>query len=440
MNFINFKLNTTSPIHSDLVNNFKLFHEYHTPKQLEGLPDWKDDSNYSNHMHIDSFLDDLNESMENDENVKDILERQHILVVPISYIFSSEGKNGGYDRPIFANTRGKEQSLKNLNLKKEDNSLKGYVSTDAMVLSAFLRYDEKENRWQLVKDKGNNRLVMKLLANRGEDTDVLVHVKFHNIDNSMKECIRVEAESHSTDAGERSGQNERQKFCSAYKAGRKDAVECHEFLRYMNIFYGDMDAGEGELEITSLQGLKHGMSNGYFQKYGKTESGELGKENVEWALKTIKAVAKITGEKSFGSSPLESFTQMYHCFCSYGKTAKSEMPIFYKKELYDFFIEFFKERNKVVSSSVFGNKPNAFKLQELSQTGAMKSITYISARTFWPLITDYWQTTIAIQPNRVRHNGKQSFGVNSFAVQKFLDHCKDPLVKSHIKKAVEGEK
>jgi hypothetical protein len=433
-----YKLNTTSPIHDDLVNNFQLFHKEHSSIQLDKLPNWKDNSNYSNYMHIDSFFADLNARIKNKENVVDVLERQHILAIPINYIFSSDGTNGkGYDRPIYASTKGVEQCYHNMNVPGEDGKPKGYVAEDAMVLSAWLRWDSKSNEWQVVKNMGNNRIVMKLLANRGVDTEVLVYIRFHSPDSTQDKCIQIEAESHSTDAGDRSGQNESQKFCSALRGERPLTIECYNFLYDNEISYGDMMPGkEGWLKITSLQGLKDGTSNGYFKKYGKTRKGTSTK-NVEWALRTIKDIAKITKEKYIGSSPLESFTQMYHCFTDYGKAEGSD-PLFSEEELHDFFIEFFRvknpEKKENSTSNCFGDKTPTFKLKELNQSGAMKSITYINAMTFWPLITEYWKCTVA--PLRPSHNGKQSFGIGSLAVQKFLNCCKDPLIKHHIQSQV----
>lgn len=430
-----FRLNTTSPIHDDLVNNFELFHKEHSAIQLQKLTDWKDNSNYSNYVHIDSFFADLNARIEKGENVGAVLERQHTLVVPISYIFSSDGTNGGYDRPVYANTKGVAQSKDNLNGKTLEGEPKGYVSEDAMVLSAWLRKDQKLNDFQVVKNMGNNRIVMKLLANKGVDTNVLVYIRFHSLDNTKEECIQIEAAGHSTDAGERSGQNESQKFCSALRGKKDHAIECYNFLCGNEISYSDMmPDNEDWLELTSLQGLKHGISNGYFKKYGETTTG-ISTKNVECALGTIKEVVKITKETSIGSSPVESLTQMYHCFTDYGK-GKDSTPLFTEIQLHDFFIAFFKTKNPEGNESLFGDNPT-FKLKDLSQTGAIKSITYINAMIFWPLITKYWKTTIA--PRTLKnHNGKQSFGRDSAAVQKFLSYCNDAMIKNHIVRQVSG--
>jgi hypothetical protein len=423
-----YDLNRETAIHDDLVNNFQLFHKEHKSAQLEKLPNWEDNSNYSHYMDIDSFFADLNARIENKENVKDILEGQHTLAIPISYIFSSDGTGIGYDRPIYANTKGVRQCIDNLNVKKNGEA-KGYVSEDAMVLSAWLRWDSKSNAWQVVKNMGNNRIVMKLLANRGVDTEVLVYIRFHNQDNTQDKCIQIEAESHSTDAGNRSSQRENQKFCSELRGKKEHAIECYKFLCDNEISYGDMmPDNEDWLEITSLQGLKDGTSNGYFKKYGK--------DNIEAALKTIKEIAKITKEKYIGSSPLESIAQMYYCYTCYGKKPNSHKSgkgktLFSKEQLHNFFIAFFKAKNKTDGHDEFGIGTDKFQLNDLNQSGAMKSITYINAMTFWPLITGYWKTTIS--------NGRHSFGSDSFAVQKFLSFCKDPLIKGHIVRQVSGQ-
>ena len=59
-----------------------------------------------------------------------------------------------------------------------------------------------------------------------------MQVKFHKKDITPDQCIAIESELHSTDAGDRSGQNENQKFMSGFRANREHGTP---FSRRMNI-------------------------------------------------------------------------------------------------------------------------------------------------------------------------------------------------------------
>ena len=63
---------------------------------------------------------------------------------------------------------------------------------------------------------------MKQLANKGKVTNVLMSIRFHKLEKEgvklkQKDYIQNEAERHTTDAGDRSGQNEQQRISSKWK-------------------------------------------------------------------------------------------------------------------------------------------------------------------------------------------------------------------------------
>ena len=169
--------------------------------------------------------------------------------------------------------------------------------------------------WQLVKYIGNNRIVKKLIANNGEITNVLMSVTFHEQGLEQSDYIQIEAERHTTDAGDRSGQNESQKFASSYRSGRKHAVDTFNFLKNEKLNYDGImqiegvEGAEDFLNLTSLSGLKEGMGNGFFKRFGEG--------NVRAAIGTVRKIAKITGEKSVGMSPIECLSIMFQCFTEY---------------------------------------------------------------------------------------------------------------------------
>ena len=139
-------LETTTPLYSDLVNNFQLFHNnFDTETELLKLTDWKDNSDYSHHEHIDDFL-------KRDFSTND-MERTWIVRVPVDYIYSSEKSKGGFDRPIWANTKGVDKCKDNLNILNGDGGPKGYKAEDASILSGVLRpkYVNGILYYQLVK-------------------------------------------------------------------------------------------------------------------------------------------------------------------------------------------------------------------------------------------------------------------------------------------------
>ena len=360
-------------LYGDLVNNFQLFHDNITAKELADLPNWKDNTDYSHHPHIDDFLEDVSE---------EDMERAHIVRCPIEYIFSSEESLGGFDRPIWANTKGDPKQRANLNIPNGDGKPKGYVEADAGVLAGYLRPYSGE--WNLVKFIGNNRVRMKLLVTRGGKTEVLIEIRFHKTGLSVDDYIELESERHTTDAGDRSGQNEVQKFTSAFRSNRKDAVECFHFLKNNELDFNGIMKLEGIdttdfLEITSLGGIKDGRSNGYFRRFGEI--------NVQSAVGTIHRLAHITNEKSFGSSQLIAFSMMFKCFTEYGKKETSPTSMFTREELQNFFVEFYTEMN---SSQAAWKKKKTLLLSDLNASGTLKDMAYMNVMTFWPAIVEYW--------------------------------------------------
>ena len=413
---MNIKLQTETPQFTDLVSNFQLFHNIYDKEKLLELPSWEDHSNngfYNNYPHINEFLSkDLTE---------EDLNQSHIVRIPTSYIWSSEESLGGFDRPIWTSIKGDKQCRENLNNQNGSrSSKKGYRPEDAQILAAYLRPCEENNTYQIVKFLGNNRVWMKLLVNRGEDSEVLVNIRFHK-EGKREDYIRKESESHSTDAGDRSGQNEKQKFVSSYRAGRPQAVACFNFLKkhkleYKNIMLieGIRNENEKWLQLSSLQGIKDGLSNGFFWKYGEN--------SVDAAINIVKKIeAEITKEEIVGSTPIECFAQLHHIFTTYGWDHRST-GLFTTEEISHFAYILFEEKNQCCNS-LLGETAD-LKLSSLSVSQGVKDVTYINAMTFWPYIVEYWKNI----------NGKQKgFSFRYLAIEKFLESCKDRFLLGAIK-------
>jgi len=416
------KLITDTPQFDDLVKNMNLFHEKYDPTDLANLPTWIDHSDYDNYPHINYLLSTLTE-----DDIAPKTKKSWIALCPISYIRSSDESKGGYDRPIWTSTHGDSKCRESLNVKTEDGNLKGFNPEDAGTLTVYLRpcgSDSDGNRlYQLVKCIGNNRVWMKLLANRGKDSEVKVEIFFHT-EGEYSDWLKKESDVHSTDATARSGQNEKQKFISSYRAGRPDAVYCFDFLRRMKLEYGSIMDLEGHIDnpkdwltITSLQGIKEGDGNGYFNKY--TE------ECVIEAVKITKQIAsEITKETTVGSGTIKCFSQLYRIFTLYGleKDSKEKEPIFTKKELSDFFIAFYEYKNPK-SSNAFGSSAT-FELKNLSVSGGVKDTTYINVMTFWPEIVGYYKNI---------NNKTNGFSFGSPAIIQLLDNCNDRFLLGPIK-------
>lgn len=402
----------------DLVHNYSLFHEKYSSADFLNpklFPDWGDDSDYSNVPHIDDFLENATE--------KDF-GLSHTLAVPISYIFSSEESLGGCDRPYWVRDKGEAQCRENLNEKTLDGISKGYRMSDAQTLSGYLRpvfVTGGVRRWILVKFIGNNRVWKKLLANKGKDSLVKMEVYFHDDGLSPKDYIAIEAESHTTDAGNRSSQNEAQKFASNFRAGRSESVFLFDFLKDNQINFGTVMQQEGVigseewLTIKSIQGIKAGQGNGFFNKYGYT--------NMVWSLDTIKEIAKITGEETFGNTPMEAFAMMFYTHTDFGLTRNSKTKCFTKPDLKQFFIDLFRLKNQKTNSWM--DSCQGLKLEDISQSGSMKNVAYINSKLFWPDIQSYY---------RHINQSKNAFSIDSECNKQFLKFCTDPLLAKEIKR------
>jgi len=401
-------------IYSDLINNYQEFRNQYPKKYLLGCyQKWKDDCDYSNYPSIDDLLKDM---------TPEDMERSHVVRVPISAIYSSEESKGGFDRPLWSiqTPSAKKQQEHNLNLNK-----KGYSQECAAILGCILRPDPKDSKkWILVKWKGNNRLVMKLFCNDGDGSiEVLVSLTFHTKEKTQDECIQKESELHSTDAGERSGQNELQKFFSGFRAGRKEALYCFDFLKFNHINYGTLMQQEGIegsddwITLTNITGLSKGPGNGFFRKYTD--------QNVRYALDTIKLISEeITKEKEINSTAVEAFALMFSIYTVHGKSQKALEPLFTVHELQEFFLMFFE--SKQVSDDNFGISEQ-FKIKDLAVKSGVKETAYICAKTFWPLIVHRYK-----KMKNSQNGGVNGFSVDCYANQKMLEQCGNKMLKEEM--------
>lgn len=397
---------TDRPVHTDLINNFQKFHEFNTEEDLLVTQDkWLDDSNYYNYRTIEDLF----------ENIKpEDFFCSHVVSVDIKDIWSSEETLGGCDRPLWSIQAPTAIAKQEENLNRHSM----YRSGAAGIMSGMLRPDPKNpGSWQLVKYIGNNRVAMKLRARNGEPSRVLMSVTFHETGKEHKEYIVIESELHATDAGDRSGQNERQKFVSGFRADREDEKYTYSFLRKHQYNYGTIMQQEGNedsedwLTITSLQGIKTGRGNGYFKKYGEI--------NVSRAFETVKEICKITEETAVGSTPIECISLMYYVYTEHGKKNENSIPIFTHEELHNFFVAYFKKFSK--GDDVFDQDP--VKIKALAQTGALKDIAYICARQFWPFIQKYWRNI---------KDQKYAFSSDCHANKILVELCSDVRLKKEI--------
>jgi hypothetical protein len=401
-------LATDRALYPDLINNFTEFHLFNSEEDLLVTKDkWSDDSDYSNYRTIEDLLENMT-----DED----LELNHTVSVDIKDIWSSEDTLSGCDRPLWSITNRSAilQQIDSLNRHGE------YRQNAAQVLSAMLRPDpERPGVWQIVKYIGNNRVAMKLLANNGKSTRVIMNVSFHEEGMETKQYIAIESELHATDAGDRSGQNEKQKFVSGYRANRENECETFRFLRKHNYNYGGIMELEGVegcedwLTLTSLQGIKSGMYNGYFRKYGE--------ENVAQAFETVKVLCDITKEKVVNSTPIECLSLMYKVYTTYGKKESvTATPMFTHEELHEYFVRYWEENNR--DDSFFDN--DGLMVNSLAQTGSLKDFAYICAREFWPTITGHWK--------KLREQ-KSAFSLECHANQMLIKACADLHLKKEVK-------
>ena len=409
------KLETQSPLYSDLVNNKQLFDDSFTEEEVYNF-DYEDNTNYDHYEHIDDFLQrDFSD---------DDLDKSYVIKVPIDYIWSSEKTQGGFDRAKWANEQGKDQNISNLNTPNGDGKPKGYNESDAGILSGIFRPGPiigGRSDWQLVKYIGNNRICAKLIANNGKITEVLMSVRFHKMGLTQKEYIKIESERHTTDAGDRSGQNESQKFASSYRAGRKHAVECFNFLKNEKLNYDGImqlervEGADDFLNLSSISGLKDGIGNGFFKKFGES--------NVRAAIGTIREIAKITDENIIGVSPIECLSVIFQCFTGYGKRPNSTQMMFTHPELREFFIKYYEKMNNQDDMFSGNGNKGKFLLKDLNANGSIKCMIYIGATKFWPALPNYWKNL---------RGTKYSFSDGAHAVKEYIKKSKDIMLKKDI--------
>ena len=422
-------LEIEKPIHHDLVNNYKIFHEYNPPEKLLSFSTYTDDTKYGNQEHIDDFL--------KRDFTDEELTQTHIVQVPIDYIWSSDRTmvgGVGYNRVRDATVKNEAMNFKNLNAPNADGNRRGYVSDNAGMLHGKLRPNPDGTKRQVVMFCGNHRVVKKLIAHRGDVTNVVMSISFHELGLTPKKMGSIEAAIHSADAGDISGQNECQKFISDFRAGKSAAVECFEFLLENKINYDGIMQLEGIvgsedwLSLTSIGGIKQGISNGYFKRYSKNAMSD--------ALQSAKQMAVITTDTCVGMSPIESMAQMFHIFTNKGvKDKVTSKPMFARhgeKSLTKFFVTHAEVKN--APNPFMPTDKKGWRLRELSATGSIKCMVYIAAKEFWPNLTYYWQEC---------SGSTQGIGSQNHALQEYLKLSKDSTLRkdaeSHIIKTYSGK-
>lgn len=404
------KLITDESGYPDLINNFTTFHEHYSEEELLGTKGkWKDDSDYSNFRTLEDLVENA---------TPEDYEKTHVVSVFIPHIFSSEESKGGGDRPLWSITNNSAKKTQLSCLNREGK----YRQEAAGVMSGMLRPSPNPklpDHWVLSKYIGNNRIAKKLLANDARPSRVLMQVQFHEVGKTAQEYIQIESELHSTDAGDRSGQNEKQKFMSGFRANREHEVFAFNFLKKYEYNYGtvmqqeDIQGSENWLTLKSLQGIKNGQGNGHFKIYGE--------ENVGRALQTIKKLCEITGETVVGATPVEAIALMYHVYTENGKKrAENSVPLFTYTELHDFFVKYFRHKN--AEGGLFSS--DKLMVNDLSWSGGVKDIAYICGKQFWPLIVEYW---MGIKGKKI------GFSIDCHANLRLVDLCKDKNLKRELK-------
>ena len=403
--------------HKDLINNFDNFHEEYTPEKLANLHSWPNDSDYEYLPTIEELLETITPEQ---------MSQTHPCRMRASQILSSEESQDGYDRPKWMATTGDKQCKENLSIINGTGDMKGFRQKDALSLQVILRPNNGSFQTVVpVKWMGNGRLHMFLLSTKGVDGWIKVDVTFHKPNLTYKQMLSVEADLHSTDAGLRSSQNEKQKFISNFKAGKEFETYTFDYLKDRKLEYGKDKINEkGVLEtygiegagkylsITSLKGIKDGKGNGFFKKYGE--------DNVTMAIECVKKLAKLTGEKTVTSTPVECLALMFHIFTKYGKE-QGHSGFYSAPELQQYFIRYVE--NNISSDNMFGDSDD-FKLSKMSSSADMKNIVFICVEKFWPSIRAYH--------SNLKRN-KNKFGVDSYAVQQLLNFSKDRFLKPIIR-------
>ena len=411
---------------SDLSSNLEFFNNDYDEVQLLDLPEYGDNSNYKDFESFDSLVSRFDPEKHTGQSF--------VCRVPDKYVWSSDSAKGGYDRISHVS---KQKCKDNLNKKLDgSNEPKGFEDDDAGILSAYVRYEKKKDdsiKFALVKFMGNHRLYMKKLAHRGRPVELLMKVKFHDMNNNLsnKDFIRIEADAHHSDADDRNSQNESQKFHSGYLSGRKEFVDCYNYLLRNGLEYEyimkltKIKNSESFLTMQSIMGFNMGAGNGIFSKYGK--------ENVDCAVKTMKTIANEIPE-TLGKDELITNTALW-CFSLMFKTLTEQhsyrnsesvvitkSALFSKPELSIFFVEFF----RAMKPSMF--RKNQLQMCDLKQTTGVKSFAYICAEAFWKngAITEYYRTHIK------QNESHTHFTANHPAIQSMFIGKADALLQKQL--------
>lgn len=398
---INYSLvNSGQKLHfTDLLSNRSIFDEKYSVEELHKLPDWNDNSDYSSYTPIEDILNNFDPDI--DEG------RTYTCLIGDEYIFTSDSSKGGFDRGSQTSDEKCRQNL-NQTINGSDEP-KGFDDNAAGILNAYIRYYVDKNGhiyFYVVKNMGNHRLWMKLLTHKGKKVKLPFKIKFHKLSEKLEQSdfIRIEADAHHSDAGDRQSQNENQKFYSGLLSNRKEFLDAFSYLQKHRIEYAgimkqqNIEGCDGWPILNSIYLLNKGFGNGIFKDYKET--------NVDWAMKTAREIAlKVTKEEVIPNSAIRCFASMFYYLTeqfsdSSGKLCSS---LFDKDELKDFFVLFFKEKN---TTSIF--RKNKLLLKDLSISSGVKDINYICASIFWNegAIIEYFKTT------KNRNNGFKSGNPN----------------------------
>ena len=394
----------------DLLSNLQYFRNTVDTATIEYLKSnhaWSDNSDYSNYPHVDEIVKMYNPETD--------LHKSWVCRVPMNYIFTSDKSlPDGYDR---CSETDHNKCVKNL----DENDELGFDDFKSDTLNGHFRW--YRGNLILVKNKGNHRVYMKLLANFGESTEVLMKVRFHEQGLSNNEYIKLEAEPQFADSNDRNTQNERQKFFAGFRAGRQEYIDCFNFLHSQQLDFDGIMLLENKIQnegewksITSLSGLK-GMGNGHFKKYGL--------ENVKYAITVCQKICDITGEKEIPNSSMEGIANLFKHLTDVVDV--NTTPPFTKEQLKTFFLTYYKSRNKK-SGDIF-TEVDKLTLRMLAKQSGFKCVSAICIRQFWVALVRYYSAKV--QKKGTTHG----IGHHAKNIQKLLDSV-EPANKAEAKSII----
>lgn len=377
----------------DLLSNLQYFRntvDTETIVYLKSNHSWSDNSDYSNYRHVDEIIENYNPETD--------LHKSWVCRVPMNYIFTSDKSlPNGYDR---CSEVDHSKCVKNL----DENDELGFDDFKSDTLNGHFRW--YRGKLILVKNKGNHRVYMKLLANYGESTEVLMKVRFHEQGLSNDEYIKLEAEPQFADSNDRNTQNERQKFFAGLRAGRQEYIDCFNFLESQELDFDGIMLLENKIKkqgqwktITSLSGLK-GMGKGHFKRYGL--------DNVSRAITVCQEICDKTGETEIPNSSMEGIANLFKHLTD--KIDNNTTPPFTKDQLHDFFITYFVSRNKP-AEDIYADV-DKLTLRMLAKQSGFKCVSAICIRQFWVALIRYYSAKV--QKNGTKHGmGPDSGNVKS---------------------------